>query len=575
MDDLRDQLLAASDEGEFLLLVYKASLDNPHSDDVLAEELAKLHNEGSVDVISAFRSLQNSSDTGVNFWLTRHVLEKVLPRLDAPILQVMECVLHLVKEAGQDMAAGTLISPFIDFCAAHPSRPEEALKLIERSIDKYVALLEPTLIAGARLDIECYLNESLRMVSHEDIEVRRRVVFSLGRFRYPEDSNLFDKALACLESSVSKETDDILLGNLVKSAFELYKQHDDTQAGRITSLVNSALMKGKDFALHAASELFGYCYNELREPLLDTLLINLLRIKPVNKGSLDSIDYGLAQLFEKGEQSKGIEFIEKLLLANPDNISLSTFDSTSRELIKNKENIFSRLLTRWFLRGSRVLCEGINSIINLVHSDNLLLSVEPSGIDFSNPYQPVFIARKAIGYLFFKPISAASIIVSLIEYALDDESVKKLSNLLFDPLLINYYFCYRHEVTGGSILFPMIALWAALLGDNELYSKIQAAKEKHLSHCNFQFWYPDDSSEEHFYTYSDAHGATLSHVCIDHPINEFLDQAFTECKHSPQFESLSAVENGFWPIVLIACRHYRLPVPLHLCKGFYVSEQGS
>lgn len=150
IDDLRDQLLAASDEGEFLLLIYKASLDNRHSNDTFTEELAKLHNEGSVDVISAFRSLQNNPDTGVDFWLTRHMLEKVLPKLDAPILQVMECVLHLVKEAGQDMAAGTLISPFIDFCAAHTSRPEEALKLIKEFIDKYVAFLGSTLIAGAR-----------------------------------------------------------------------------------------------------------------------------------------------------------------------------------------------------------------------------------------------------------------------------------------------------------------------------------------------------------------------------------------------------------------------------------------
>ena len=128
---------------------------------------------------------------------------------------------------------------------------------------------------------------------------------------------------------------------------------------------------------------------------------------------------------------------------------------------------------------------------------------------------------------------------------------------------------YRKEVTSGSILIPMIALSAALLGDGDLYSNVQNIKEKHLNHCNFQFWYPDESSEEHFYTNSDAHGATLSHTCIDRSIDEFLSQAFAECKHTPHFKTLSAVENGLWPIILIACRHYRIPVPLHLWEGLH------
>ncbi|MCF6156462.1 MAG: hypothetical protein E3K36_14755 [Candidatus Brocadia sp.] len=126
---------------------------------------------------------------------------------------------------------------------------------------------------------------------------------------------------------------------------------------------------------------------------------------------------------------------------------------------------------------------------------------------------------------------------------------------------------YHQEVTGGSILFPMIALYAALLGDNELYKQVQSIKEKHLSHCNFQFWYPDDSSEESFYTNNNAHGATLSHACIDRCMDEFKSQAFVECEHSPHFETLSAIKTGLWPIILVACRHYRIPLPVHL-MGF-------
>jgi hypothetical protein len=131
---------------------------------------------------------------------------------------------------------------------------------------------------------------------------------------------------------------------------------------------------------------------------------------------------------------------------------------------------------------------------------------------------------------------------------------------------------YRRETTGGSVLFPMIALFAALMGKEDLFSKVQELKGEQLPHCNFQFWYPDEVSEEHFYINSDLHGGVLSHVCIDRSMQEFLDQALRECKHSPHFHSLSAVSYGYWPLILVACRHYRLPIPLHIWEGFLMQD---
>ncbi len=126
---------------------------------------------------------------------------------------------------------------------------------------------------------------------------------------------------------------------------------------------------------------------------------------------------------------------------------------------------------------------------------------------------------------------------------------------------------YRESKTEASILYPTIAIWSALLSDSETFQKVAEFKQEHLQHCNFQFWYPDNSSEENFYTNKDAHGAVLSHVCVDRQENEFLTQAFGECDKSPQFKELSAIKLGWWPLIVIACRHYRLPMPLHLLEG--------
>jgi len=127
---------------------------------------------------------------------------------------------------------------------------------------------------------------------------------------------------------------------------------------------------------------------------------------------------------------------------------------------------------------------------------------------------------------------------------------------------------YRENITGGSILYPLIALWAALLDDEDMYGKVAILKKEHLQHCNFQFWYPGERSEECFYTDDVSHGAVLSDVCVDRSREDFLAQVFGECGQSPYFNELSAVKLGWWPLIVVACRHYRIPLPLHLLKGF-------
>jgi len=436
MDNLRNDLIIAFQQGNFLQVVYDKSLSESGNRSALKEELVSMHNDKLIDVIACFRALENNPDTTYDFFLTRHILEKALPHINAPVKPVMDCVLHLVREAGQDMAAGTLFDPFIDFCAAEPSRPKESLRQIEASIDQLADLLTPTVVAGARIDVRYYLNEAIRLTAHENIEIRKRAIFSLGRIQYPQGTNLCESALACLELSGTKETDDHLLGNLIKSAFSLYK-HDKSQIERTIDLINSALSQGGDYALHAASELFGFDFNELPEALLDALLNHLRRVRPQNKGTLDNIDYGLIKLINREDPTKGIEFLEAVLLANPNDVSMGIFDSVIRGLYKNKK-VFSKLLTKWFLRGDRILCEGIRAVVNKASDRNMLLQIDPSELVSMDLVHIVFLARKGIGYLFFNPVTAASVIISLMHHTNEDETLHQLGTLFFDPLLLNF-----------------------------------------------------------------------------------------------------------------------------------------
>ncbi len=127
---------------------------------------------------------------------------------------------------------------------------------------------------------------------------------------------------------------------------------------------------------------------------------------------------------------------------------------------------------------------------------------------------------------------------------------------------------YKKDATSASILYPTIGLWAALLKNKNLYELSQKAFQDNFSHCNYQFWYVGNTSEDHLYINNEPHGASFSHLPINLPADEFLNVVWDECGQSDNYKELSCVKNGLWPLLLIACRHYRLPVPINFTLGY-------
>ena len=432
----RENLLKGYVAGSFLETVYACLTADHDARSALASDLVALHNEGLIDVVDAFESLSSNSSNGPDFFLTRHVFEKVLPSLEAPALAVMRCVLQLYRGAGQDMAAGTIIEGYVSFCSNQPSRAREALAIIEAHPDEYADLLTATLSAGFRIDNPYFLEKAIRLCEHEDVEMKKGAVFSLGNLNLQSGSAMSDYAIAALERSATVETDDQILARLVKSAFMLLQQ-DKAQEQRIVTLMATAVEKGGDFTLHAASEIFGFNTTELTSALLELLLGHLAHVNPTNKGTLNNVDYGIAHLLKNGTPERPIQFLEDFLLAHPNDLTMEIFDDSAREILGNKE-LISKVLTRWFLRGNRVLCDGVRIIVSHHHHDGLPLEIDPSELQPADFVHVVFLARKAIGYLFMQQISAASVLVSIMRHTTDDETLKELGGLLFDPILLNY-----------------------------------------------------------------------------------------------------------------------------------------
>lgn len=444
-----DALVEAFKAGHFLETVYGLSRTDRGERDGLSLALATLHNKGLIDVIAGFENLKNQS-SGPNFFLMRHIFEKALPDLNAPVPAVMRCVLRLYRDAGQDLAAGTIIEGFIGFIAKAASRPRDALKEIEADPDTYADLLAPVIIAGSRIDNPQYLAEAIHLCEDKNIEFRRRAVHSIGRLNWPEGPLVPDYAFAALERSASVESDDQILAAIVKSAFDLWLR-DKSSEDRVITLITSTLSKGGEYTLHAASEVFQFHANELSPSQVNSLLPYLIHLKPENNRTVDNIDFGLSRLLKNADSDRAIRFLEDLLLAHPGKLALKSFDSTAAQIQSNKA-LFNKVLTRWFLRGDPALCEGVHTMAAAHHGNNLKLEIDPAEFKPADLVHVMFIARKALGYLFFQPVSAASVLISLMRHAANDEILKGLGDLLFDPLLLSYTGSVREYVAAQAAL---------------------------------------------------------------------------------------------------------------------------
>ena len=125
---------------------------------------------------------------------------------------------------------------------------------------------------------------------------------------------------------------------------------------------------------------------------------------------------------------------------------------------------------------------------------------------------------------------------------------------------------YRKANTEGSILFPMLALWAAARGKRELLDEIAKFKSEALEHCTFQTWLPSEDSEANLYLGRHNHGAALTGIPVTTGTSDTLYYVLEEARSNTHFDDLSAVRLGHWVLVPMACRSQRLPIPPQLWR---------
>ena len=108
----------------------------------------------------------------------------------------------------------------------------------------------------------------------------------------------------------------------------------------------------------------------------------------------------------------------------------------------------------------------------------------------------------------------------------------------------------------------MLADWFVILDLPDDYQEFQKHINKTFAHTNFQFWFPDEGTEEFLYS---TNAGYKSGVGRSVKIYESLEEAKQQIiklrtENLENFKQITCIKNGWFSLAAIASRHFRTPV---------------
>ena len=123
---------------------------------------------------------------------------------------------------------------------------------------------------------------------------------------------------------------------------------------------------------------------------------------------------------------------------------------------------------------------------------------------------------------------------------------------------------YREGQTKGSTLIPLLMAWATSRGETKITREFADFAKRSLKHCTMQAWLPGETSEEMLCRDLSRHGLALTDIPVTADGAAAIKMLNAEVSRDNHLKTLSTVKHGHWPILVMACRHFRLPLPPHL-----------
>lgn len=410
-------------------MAYRFGLNDQEEIQLVEASCAELHNAGTLDLLGLVESEALQGLTGSDFFMASHFFCRILPELEVTSARMMACVDALVTRGGEDMAANQPNAAFRAWCEKDPRRAHEVIAAARNGDD-----LASRHLSFALEAINAVTEARQIALVYDDVR-RLSAITALSRMKDDAPASRAE-TLTAFSALLESGADDSLRANMLCATAAILAQDLDAHSTEASNLVSRLVEDAREFTVHQAAHVLWAYGKTLPSDIIACLLEALARLNPANKGTVDKLDFGLQALLELGHNEAAIDYMTKLLSRLDESPDLKEFDSFTRTLISGPPERLSRVVVKWLLIGAPRLCEGLaNALLGRgIEGPPLDLKAEDLAI---SPSAQVFICRKAIGWFFFKPTTAASVLVSVLRIC-DTETALEVQRLLTETLLLNY-----------------------------------------------------------------------------------------------------------------------------------------
>ncbi|UPY96280.1 hypothetical protein [Pectobacterium sp. 21LCBS03] len=432
LEEIKVRLLSATETTEDLLAqvndIYFQEVSS--EDNFLEEALKQLHNSGEIQFVELVKNVDKNS-CRYDFFIILRAFENVLPSLEASVEDVIHCLVHLTQLCGRDFAIGGLYSAYERFCSREISRSKGSIEIIlgQSELNTYASFIASSILAYHSDHMAEAIQIAESFIDHKNDIVRRQAYFTLGSLKVNESqANTIWKLLI---GSIYREHDSDCCITILKTALNFGKKFPSYWQ-QIEELLNILIENASPNVQDEISRIIAFQVIELPENVIKLLVKKLKNVSPENKLIIDNIDHVLVKLLDKYSHSIAIELLESVLSVG---VSFQNLDYFAAELLKKNKEFINNISTKWFISGEPSLCRSVLDILNNATDEEIELKAEMALLD--DEIKQVFAIHKAVGWLFTRPISAASFILSIYETA-SMTTRKEIERILYDPLLLSY-----------------------------------------------------------------------------------------------------------------------------------------
>lgn len=377
--------------------------------EAIALELANAHNEGDIDLLAMISPSALEGFDGHSAYQGRRIFSLAIKRLDISLGALLGALRVLAGLSTEEQQEAT--ETLSQWCSSSPDRPHELLSLIESG------QLSPDDLYSLAIGIKTGLKASLskfsdRAYSYIRTGTQIEKTLAIQALASPPFNLGADwlQAMGVLRDSIAAESVEELRSTLVRTLLSWAESIPSESTTELEALISQASIPTYPAVAHhlAYALAFG---NKNLSPSLRTLLLSLLSAIDLAPQTQKLVDLGLGHLVGVGGTDQAREFIGQALL-KPDSVfRLQDFDSTLRKLEESPAQHLESWVVEWLRSAPMSLYREISD--GLFHDrETYTFQLDFNQFDLTHS-EIEEIACRAVTTLFMKPQIAASFLICL------------------------------------------------------------------------------------------------------------------------------------------------------------------